>query len=360
MEGGKAMNQQSALPSAYRLDEGERRTAVAKSLPRCVFIEVTNRCNLLCTTCPRTFHDYEEPKDLSLDEFVAIAEQFPQMERAVLHGIGEPLLNGQLPEMIRYLKGRDVHVLFNSNGTLLTPSWQEALIQSGLDEYRVSLDAAHPELYERIRGRPFLSRVLAHLREFVSTKANLGSDLPRTSLWCMGMRDNVDELVDLVRVAAEIGIPEVYLQRLTYDVDPAERRGLGQIDQALFGQLYEHESEVIAECQRQSRDLGIAFQASGATDPRRSLGAARSPSQRPWMDCRRPWTTAYITANGNALPCCIAPFATTRYGDLILGNVWEQGFDELWNGEPYRSWREALLSDSPRQACTGCGVHWSL
>jgi len=74
----------------------------------------------------------------------------------------------------------------------------------------------------------------------------------------------------------------------------------------------------------------------------------------------RPWTTAYITANGNALPCCISPFATTNYESLKLGNLFEQPFDTLWNDARYQRWRADLLSDQPHEACAGCGVLWSL
>jgi MoaA/NifB/PqqE/SkfB family radical SAM enzyme len=119
--------EQSFLPDAYRLPEGSQRGPIAELTPRVVFIEVTNRCNLLCQTCPRTFFDREPLKSLPLREFIAIAEQFPHMQRALLHGIGEPLLNRELPEIIGYLKGRKVEIIINSNGTLLSPEWQEKL-----------------------------------------------------------------------------------------------------------------------------------------------------------------------------------------------------------------------------------------
>ena len=80
----------------------------------------------------------------------------------------------------------------------------------------------------------------------------------------------------------------------------------------------------------------------------------------PWAECMRPWTTAYITANGNALPCCISPFATSDYASLKMGNLFERPFDDLWNDERYQLWRKRLLSDHPNTACAGCGVHWSL
>src|SRR5215475_10102816 len=82
--------EQRFLPDAYRLPEGSVRGPIAELGPRVVFIEITNRCNLLCVTCPRTFFEREPLKSLSLKEFITIAEQFPQMQRALLHGIGEP------------------------------------------------------------------------------------------------------------------------------------------------------------------------------------------------------------------------------------------------------------------------------
>lgn len=348
------------LPQAYRLPDGEERGCRCAHLPRCVFIEVTNRCNLLCEHCPRTFYTYEEAKNLTFEEFDNIVAQFPTMERAVLHGIGEPLLNHDLTRMIRHLKEREVTVLFNSNATLLTPRWQEDLVLSGLDEYRVSLDGADPDTFSRIRGKPLLGRIVKNLKEFVATKVRLGVDTPRISIWCVAMKENIGEMPHLVRLAADIGVPEVYLQRMTYFEDESARRGVAQAEQAIFNNISEREEAIVAECERLSQELDVMFRASGATTPRNSLAAASSAAERPWMACMRPWTTAYITANGNALPCCISPFATNDYRNLQLGNVFEQPFAEIWNNKRYRTWRESLLSDSPHKACAGCGVYWSL
>ena len=67
-----------------------------------------------------------------------------------------------------------------------------------------------------------------------------------------------------------------------------------------------------------------------------------------------------MTANGNCLPCCISPFATSDYDSLKMGNLFEQDFTQIWNDERYQQWRLQLLSDQPASACAGCGVHWSL
>jgi radical SAM protein with 4Fe4S-binding SPASM domain len=348
------------LPKAYRLDKGEQRDAHASSRPRCVFIEVTNRCNLACVMCVRTFLAYEPPRDLSWEEFVAIADQFPAMERAVLHGVGEPLLSRALPDMIRYLKRRGITVLFNSNGTLLTPRWQEALVESGLDEFRLSLDAVTPELYAQLRGKPLFETVLANVQALVATKERLGVTTPRISLWCVGMQENIEQLPELIRVAAKIGVPEVYVQRLTYALDSGVQYGIGQSEQALFGRVSVRELAILDECEQLSRALGVTFQASGATDPRSSLRAAEEAACSPWRACQRPWTTAYITANGNVLPCCMAHWADTDYRGLILGNIWEKRFEQIWNDAPYQDWRRGLLTSNPPPACRGCGVCWSL
>ncbi len=352
--------EQNFLPEAYRLPEGNTRGPIAELHPRVVFIEVTNRCNLLCETCPRTYFNREPLKSLTFDEFVTIAEQFPEMQRALLHGIGEPLLNRELPEIIRYLKGRNVEVIINSNGTLLTPEWQEKLILSGLDEYRCSIDGAKDETYARIRGANLLPKLRTGLEGLLQSKARMNASTPRISIWCVASQENLRELPDLVRLAARLGVPEVYVQRMVYFATvPEEQYGMARDEMAIFGKD-DYEEKVIEECAELSDALGVDFRASGARDPLSSLAAARPADFAPWQACLRPWTTAYITANGNCLPCCISPFATNDYESLILGNLLEHPFAEIWNAPLYRQFRADLFSDHPNKACASCGVYWSL
>ncbi len=101
-------------------------------LPRSFYIEPTTRCNQLCRQCPRTWLSREVDRDLSYEHFRRIVDQFPAIERVVLHGLGEPLLNEELPRMIRHLKERGAHVLFNSNGVLLTRERGQALTEARL------------------------------------------------------------------------------------------------------------------------------------------------------------------------------------------------------------------------------------
>jgi MoaA/NifB/PqqE/SkfB family radical SAM enzyme len=353
--------EQRFLPDAYRLPDTAARRASMDALPRMVFIEVTNRCNLLCETCPRTFFSREPLKTLTFDEFRSIADQFPDMRRCALHGIGEPLLNRELPRMIGYLKARGVEVLFNSNGTLLTPAWQEVLVRSGLDQFRCSLDGARPETYAQIRGADLLHKVVEGLSGLVETKARLGAATPQVSIWCVATRENIAELPELVQLAARVGVPEVYLQRMVFFAqDAVEQYGMARQDLAIFDSALSQQEAIITECEALSAELGLAFHASGARDLRDSLAAQRPAESAPWRACMRPWTTAYVTANGNCLPCCISPFSTNDYDSLILGNLFERPFAEIWDHAAYGQFRTRLLSTEPNHACASCGVYWSL
>ena len=132
--------------------------------PVCLYLETTNRCNLLCTTCPRTYEELEPPADMSWELFTSIVDQIPHLQRAVLHGVGEPMLVKHLPRMVRYLKDRGTYVLFNTNGTVLNEKNGRALIAAELDELRVSFDAANAESYLAIRGKNYFHRILKNVR----------------------------------------------------------------------------------------------------------------------------------------------------------------------------------------------------
>src|SRR5271169_7123892 len=150
-------------PRRYFEEVEKARGVVAQSPPVCLYLETTNRCNLLCETCPRTFEDLEPPADMSWALFTHIVDQFPRIARVVLHGVGEPMMVKALPRMIRYLKDRGTYVLFNTNGTLLTERKGRELIEAGLDELRVSLDAAEPHAFKLVRARDMFARIVRNV-----------------------------------------------------------------------------------------------------------------------------------------------------------------------------------------------------
>jgi radical SAM protein with 4Fe4S-binding SPASM domain len=354
----------AALSSPERVDprryfesvDARRKTSPERD-PVCLYLETTNRCNLLCTTCPRTYEELEPPADMSWSLFTSIVDQVPNLQRAVLHGVGEPMLVKNLPKMVRYLKDRGTYVLFNTNGTVLNEKNGRALIDAGLDELRVSLDAATAKSYLAVRGKDYFRRILKNVRAFRELQVREGKDRPKVSAWLTGLKETIAELPEFVRVAAEIGVREVYLQRLVFFEKGAI--GLARPDQALYERMDREEATHLAAAEELARALGLVFSASGAaSEPGMSL--KRHDDGSPWAMCRRPWTVMYVTANGRALPCCIAPFSQRGYENYTLGDATQQTLREIWNGPAYQSFREALLSDKPPEACANCGLRWSL
>lgn len=344
------------LPDPRRYFAAVGRDRIAGQ-PVCLYLETTNRCNLLCTTCPRTYAELEPPADMSWPLFTRIVDQIPGLQRAVLHGVGEPMLVKDLPRMVAYLKARGTYVLFNTNGTLLNERNGRALIEAGLDELRVSFDAADAETYKAIRGKDFFRRILRNVAAFRDLQRREGHARPRVSAWLTGLRETVADLPAFVQVAADAGVEEVYLQRLVFFEDDAI--GRARPDQALYERLTRDEAGHIEAATALARRLGLTFSASGAaSEP--GLSLQRADDGSPWSSCRRPWSVMYITANGRALPCCIAPFSQRGYENYTLGDATQASLREIWEGPAYAAFRAALASDTPPPACAGCGQRWSL
>jgi len=330
-------------------------SVIMEADPVCLYLETTNRCNLLCTTCPRTFEELEPEADMSWELFTSIIDQYPKIARVVLHEVGEPMLVKELPRMIRYLKERGIYVLFNTNGTLLTKKNGQELIDAGLDELRVSLDAAESSVFQMVRGKDMFDRIVTNVGNFIAMQRTNHTQLPRVSLWLTGLRETLAQLEAFIRLAHRLGVMEVYLQRMVY---LPEGQGLARPESALFEHTSRQEEEVLHRAEAVAQELGVLFNASGATEPGTSI--KKQKDDHPWSLCRRPWSLMYITANGRALPCCIAPFSMRGYDSFTLGDATQQSMREIWNGERYQEFRRALLSPQPPPACSSCGLRWSL
>ncbi len=334
------------------------------ALPEVIYIETSNTCNSLCEMCPLTYFGNGTPHNLTCAELEGIVRQFPKLKRVVLHGLGEPLLNRELAGMIQFLNERGIQTLFNSNVIALTRRRQEELVRAGLDELRVSLDASTHETYKRVRGVPAFDKVVRHLSEMVETRTSMISLTPKISVWFTTMRENLHELSGAVRIAAEAGADEFYVQRLVY-----ADYGLATEEQSIFGHLHDEELVQLRAAEATAHEFGMNFRASGDTvaiETLEGVGAHRDePSHlqwtRPWLACHRPWYLTYITAHGDVLPCCFIPFINASSEPAyVLGNIFEQSAEAIWNGPHYQDFRQRFQSDCPPASCASCGSRWSV
>ena len=111
---------------------------------RC-YLEITNRCNLSCSFCPKT---NRAPRTLTKEEFRLLAGKLrPYTDYLYLHVMGEPLLHPELPELLQIADGLGFRVVLTTNGTLL-PARKDALLDAPA-LYKVNISLHSFEANER-------------------------------------------------------------------------------------------------------------------------------------------------------------------------------------------------------------------
>ncbi|HJN77511.1 MAG TPA: DUF2064 domain-containing protein [Myxococcota bacterium] len=325
------------------------RGVIAPRLPTELQIELTSRCNLACSACLRSHEELAPDADLDLAGVLAIIDPLPDLQRLSLQLNGESMLAPGLFDVLSEASSRGITTVLNTNGTLLTAERRARLLSCGLDELRVSLDGARASTVARMAGADILERVVEGVSALMRERPE-GHRLA-VSLWMVANRWNIDELPELVELAALMGVSEVYLQRLVLN-----GHGVAVEENSLHGRAGEIEP-VFTRARALAEELGIALRASG----RRPLEESLTPEagDRPQLGCYRPWRSAVVTASRKVLPCCISSF-TAPYSELERGDLERQGWSEIWNAEPYQALRAGILSGEPLEFCAGCGVDWSL
>src|SRR5437588_6913545 len=172
-------------------------------LPKFLQVEPVGQCNLRCRMCPIQFRQDGPPYGplafMDFGTFTRLIDQFPGLEELQLQGLGEPMMHPRFFDMIAYAAGRGVRVGTNSNMTLLNPTRAERCVTSGLSELHVSIDGATAQTYEHIRVRAKFDRVVGNVRLLLDRRRRLGSETPHVRMVCELMRQNQQEMPDLVR-----------------------------------------------------------------------------------------------------------------------------------------------------------------
>ena len=289
-------------------------------------------CNLLCKTCQVPGYDHTEV--MSLDRFCQAFDQIKPL-RIGLSGAGEPFLNKDMVAIIRHAKEGGAAVLTTTNFTMCH-SKIEALVAVGLDLVKVSLDAATPETYHQIRGKDFFGRILADLRALQVIKRKHGVSTPFIRLQFVLQHDNLHEIAPMIDLAAMMGADSVYYQPLETLLIPDRKSNL--TDGVGFDLLKERLGEAKAKAEEQGigTNAGVLLGALPSYFRKYEQGIPEDPPQRV---CLLPWFSCYITVSGNVRPCCSFGEGET----LVMGNLFEEPFEQIWNNEKYRAFRRAAL-----------------
>ncbi|MBW4718672.1 radical SAM protein [Saccharothrix obliqua] len=328
-------------------------------LPAELQVEVTGSCNLRCRMCLVRYAPAVGRAEgaLSYEDFRDLVDGLPELTRLTLQGLGEPLLAPHLLDMVRHATTRGVEVGFNTNGVLLDRRWARDLVAAGTGWVHVSLDGATAATYEDVRhGGAFeprpgqFDRVVANLRALLAERAAAGAARPVVKLVFVAMRRNIAELPDLVALAADLGVDELWVQNLSHsfsDTDPAGQyaairryaaRESLETDPALF---------------RGSFDAAAAVAAARGVPLRLPRLAEHVPADPDRPGCTWPWQSAYVTHRGEVQPCCMV-MGSDR---ATLGRLGAGSFADIWHGEAYRAFRAGLRDHRPADVCRGCAMY---
>lgn len=368
--------------------------------PDFVGIETTKFCNLRCRMCVQ-FNDGTTVAGphMPIEQFEAIANKvFPFVNRWQPTVSGEPMMSQEFDRMVELAAAFGVKASVFTNGTLLADSRIE-LLAPNLGSLTVSFDGASKDTFEFIReGAEFevvkasVHRILAFLREHVPEERR-----PWIGLNCTLMERNIRELPDLVRLAAtELGVDmlnafhvfpvtaemrqqslvhhrELALQKIDEAFTAAEELGfnlrIDALDQitaatATGGGTKRAWSEVDGivegfdrrEAHRDRRrpwpkraERGAEAEAvTGRRDaaareasfpvPLPAAESASPPEAMPWCDFL--WNRLYVAIGGDVRPCCV-------HGAPVVGNLLQQSFEDVWNGDALRQMRQRLVAGEP-------------
>jgi len=310
---------------------------VMRHVPSSIEIELTNRCNLACVQCLRSqgLKPYELG-DVSFDNYRRILAQFPHALHVCLNGFGEPLMHAEFVEIVAHTRALLpwAKIVIYSNGTLLTEALAERILGSGLTEINVSIDAATPETYRKVRRGGRFEVVHDNLRSLLRLRRAAGLKLPLVGVNFVLLNDNEGELVPFIEQAAELGVDFVNcISYATYDWGFQNLRS---------PESYRRELAEAKACLAR-------LQLKCRTFPSDDLSWA-TPGRA--FDCGFFWGDSLrITWEGHVTLGCCTPFKET----YSYGNLLETPFGSIWNGPTFRKNRElATRHESPDPACERC------
>jgi len=252
--------------------------------------------------CPRE-NIHFPPRDMELPLFKKIIDEGKDfLEFAVPYGVGEPLLNPEIFDMLAYCKQVGVPSGISTNATTLTEESSRRLIRAGLDYIIFAFDGATKATYEKYRKGAEFEKVRSNILTFLRVKKELNSKI-FCIIQMVRLKENSHEIPELIRMWRVDGVDEVRIKK----------------------------DEV--------HNPGSAIPGDDAERP-----PMRHPCYLLW---RGPM---YIHYDGTVFPCCYI------YPEEPVGNLKKNRLTEIWNSDKMVQLREAHIRGDLGQykACQNC------
>ncbi len=260
-------------------------------------VEVSSFCNARCIYCAHSKQNhgvFEGNMSLELlDRILSDSKGFPNKYKVMeMFSFGESLCNPKLPEMIRMAKEADVADKINmtTNGLLITPEKADALIESGIDIIRISLQGLDADSYWNT------CRVKINFEEFVNNLKYLYKN-----------KGNCDIRMKI----ADIAIANISEGERIFE------ETFGPIADSIF---VEKILPMYADLDYNEIDSSIYSNAINGREDIKQNEVHRV--------CNRPFYRLRVAADGKVTAaCCDIP------NDFYYGNIYEDKLVNIWNGE---------------------------
>jgi MoaA/NifB/PqqE/SkfB family radical SAM enzyme len=324
---------------------------VISAMPFEVFLELTTHCNFYCQFCPREMDtDILSGRTVSHLKAKLFHRLEPAFENALaIHscGLGEPVLNRALPQLTGLARQFGFALPIRTNGSLLTPERALNLIEAGIGEVVFSIDGASDETFQRLRPPGGLPLVLQHLSFLASQRED------QLAVHTVVTFDNVAELPALVDLTADCGVRRMTAEAVIAHDFRIDSPRLSRIDLEPMQQRASMRGVELSirppspPLQLQGGDrggpglLGDARITTRASLPPPHPGAASLKAI-----CPRPFTTAYVAADGRVGPC--------SHGLHRLGDLHEQPLSKIFAGAGFTELRQKMLDGIVPSECRAC------
>lgn len=314
-----------------------------------VEISTNNACNLSCVMCERPDLSYINGEKLD-----AVGDRvFPNASVITPSATSEPAM-GDFDRILDHCEKHDLKLDLITNGNLITDRHIDR-IRGRVFKVDFSIDSHIPSVYEEIRRGGKHSRMLAGLRRLVKLQKEEGFLL---TLVVVLMKQNLTTLDGTVTFARQEGIEHLRIQKMLPFFQHPHRFSVE--DHFTSEEIRLHLDRALDAARREKVNLELALDPVEKVIHEDTPEPVMSPPvvthalyeglmQKHPGFCFQLATYVRIIPNGNVYPCC-------RGWDehLLMGNIFEQSFEEIWNGPKYQKLREEFLTGELREGCRNC------
>ncbi|MCX5679918.1 MAG: radical SAM protein [Candidatus Omnitrophica bacterium] len=336
------------------------------SYPESVTLFLTHRCNLKCRMCGQWGREGVTKKhdagyinsEIRVKDMEKIIDSLAAFRPNITLFGGEPLLYRGLARIIKYIKGKGVHCLLITNGSMIEESARD-IVESGLDELNVSLDGGK-ELHDEIRGHSGLfEKIVRGLEKVRRIKAEMNKKKPIVNLQCTITKYNYRHLEQLPAAAERIGADSLTFHNLIF-LDDAILEKQKEFDGALGSAsadwegfkflpdidpeaLHDKITKILSAKHKFTIDLYPNLSREALIDYYTKVGYAGPGSL---SRCYSPWVTAYVFPDGEVRPCLNSTYS--------YGNILTDKFSDIWNNEKAVKFRRFLKKNRIFPVCVRC------